>query len=605
MKLLLITKKLFYYLKRLKKLGFAGTIKRINNRTQKKVYKFLWKQKALARKTSLNWKQIPEINKLKNKKFIQTDFALVFSRQLHQGYEGQEASMNKKASPVKSAYKPIFKNKLVFYQDIKIDYPQNPGFNKLFPDIKDPWEQSRFQHLFSLGKKYKKTKNIKNAKTFYKQINNWIAKNPFLLGVNWVCPMEVAIRAINLIYAFYFFKDSKAISTDFWQKFVCSLYDHAKYLENNWETSDKPNNHYLSDLIGYFYLCFFFDDIKHFKIAKEKTIKKILQQFEKQIQPDGTSYEGSTNYHKLVTEIFLHFYLLCKTNNIYLPKNFYKKFEKMFLFLDDCTDCYGNLVQIGDNDSGRILGIAESLFVVRKSRSDCLEPHKQVTHYPNFGLTIIKNDTWHITFRHQTYNKKQPAGHFHQDALSITLSINGIPILVDPGSYVYTANASWRNLFRSAKSHNTFYIKEDDLSNIDLFQLPIKEQKDMVKIAQDNNKVEIENFCIKNSFTAHRKLTLFKDKNLLEIKDWWEPVPLQSNWNLIFHPKIEVKKDENIWKIKHNYSEIANLKTTLKFEKIDGLYSEKYGKKEKCTKLKTHKNLKELQHLQVTLFSIL
>ncbi len=51
-------------------------------------------------------------------------------------------------------------------------------------------------------------------------------------------------------------------------------------------------------------------------------VQEILSEFEKQVFTEGTSYEGSTNYHCFVTELFYHAYLLFQTMNIKVPKIF-------------------------------------------------------------------------------------------------------------------------------------------------------------------------------------------------------------------------------------------------------------------------------------------
>ncbi|MFH1643917.1 MAG: heparinase II/III family protein [bacterium] len=578
-------------LNRLIELGPIGTIKRIKNKAQKKLFLFKFKKKILQKnknKCDLSW---------------QKDF-----------------------NTVKAA--KTWGNKLLFFSDIKIESVKNNNIFDYHPDIKIPWEKSRFQNLYSLGQDYHKTNDEKNAQEFQKQVNNWIDNNPFLLGVNWACPMEVAIRAINWIYAFQFFKNSKTISPDFLQKFTNSLHEHMIYLEGNFEESDKPNNHYLSDLIGYFYLTIFFKNLK-----KQKwVIKKLLKQFDQQIQDDGTSYEGSTNYHKFVTEIFWHLKILCQNNHIKLPEHFYEKFNKMIRFINDCTDQSGNFVQIGDNDSGRILDDRSLSFDYApvfvppdggtstgrqdERRKDSLpnfiqnkyKTKKQFftdikkncpplvlsvvegfersnySHYPNFGLTIIKKNNCHITFRHPTFNKKQPTGHFHQDELSITLSVDRIPILVDPGTYVYTANSFARNYFRSYQSHNTFFEKKQSKFE-DLFQLPRKKQNDIATIEHRENNIILSN----HTNNLYRKLIHNPDKETLEIYDSFNK-NLDIEWNFIFHPKIILEKQKNYWLIKKDKKEILKIYSDIKFEKSNGFFSESYGKIEPCLKLTGQKN---------------
>ena len=86
-----------------------------------------------------------------------------------------------------------------------------------------------------MGAGYQEGKDPLYARAFEQHVSDFIEENPYLLGPNWYVPMDVGIRALNLIWGFHFFKDAPDIDQNFWQTFVCSLYDHMHYLENNWE----------------------------------------------------------------------------------------------------------------------------------------------------------------------------------------------------------------------------------------------------------------------------------------------------------------------------------------------------------------------------------
>ena len=58
------------------------------------------------------------------------------------------------------------------------------------------------------------------------------------------------------------------------------------------------------------------------------------------------------------------------------------------------------------------------------------------------------------------------AAHGHADALSITLSVNGQPVLMDSGTYMYLGAGSERNYFRGTRAHNTITIDGLDQSEI-------------------------------------------------------------------------------------------------------------------------------------------
>jgi hypothetical protein len=56
------------------------------------------------------------------------------------------------------------------------------------------------------------------------------------------------------------------------------------------------------------------------------------------------------------------------------------------------------------------------------------------------------------------------AAHGHADALSFTLSVNGLEFLIDPGTYAYHMQAPWRQYFRGTAAHNTVRVDASDQS---------------------------------------------------------------------------------------------------------------------------------------------
>jgi hypothetical protein len=62
-------------------------------------------------------------------------------------------------------------------------------------------------------------------------------------------------------------------------------------------------------------------------------------------------------------------------------------------------------------------------------------------------------------------------GHGHNDCLSFEAFLAGVPLIADPGSYVYTASFEWRNLFRSTAAHNTPRIDDAEQARLDPAQL--------------------------------------------------------------------------------------------------------------------------------------
>jgi len=648
-------KKLFHYAKRVVELGPRASFSVIKNRVHKKRFYTYWKYKAEKKSANHVWKQIADKHRTDDQfphffEKLKHNIEIFFPDEIVQPL-GHLKGLQEKADcfannvfdllgsgPVRffdiqwhkdfrlhrqDQKADCFFDSHSFYQDITIQSGQSDQLKK---DIKVPWELSRCYHFPVLGQVFFQSGQKKYVEAFVAQTDDWIKKNPFMLGVNWCCPMEVAIRAINWICAFYYFKDSAAISKSFWERFVCSLYDHFFYLENNWEVYDSlTSNHYLSDLVGYFFLSFFFRDLSGVDQKNEWCYQEILSEFDKQIFDEGTDYEGSTSYHCLVTELFYLFLQLCKKNNFILSETFEKKMQKMFEFIDWCTPHGGPMVTVGDNDSGRILytGISSitdfewsdtpafadglpgthherememtgDFFETNFFKKKTDEKQKQ---FPEFGLSIIKTKKWHITIRHHAYNRRQPSGHFHNDALSITLAVDGVSVFVDPGSFIYTPSSVWRNYFRSVSAHNTFYVDGIEPTFFDerLFALGLPEKKS--DTCSEKNKITAEHSLYEQlGLKARRTILLDEKETVITLEDvWLKAKNLEGDgqfegrgcWNFTLSPEIDVQKTGQIWRLTSNGKKIMHLDShDLDFQLVQGWCSFDYGQKKQTKRLR-------------------
>jgi len=458
-------------------------------------------------------------------------------------------------------------------------------------DIKVPWELSRFDYLFTLGIAYQQAlkdndhdRVSRYVHTFTSLITEWGEANPCYEGVNWMCPMEVAIRVINWIWGFYFFHKESMIQESFWEQFNTSLVHHAEYLYHTWEFSDRPNNHYLSDLLGFAYVSEFLGDTKRCN----SVIKKLLKQINYQIHADGSCYEGSTAYHRLDTELVLLTILLLKHTAREVPAWLEERYERMQQFFADCSPTPESLVLIGDNDSGKIIS---GLWATGKSERSSL------CNYPDFGLTIIKTKHWHITFRHATYRTYQPTGHFHNDQLAITLFDDGDSVFIDPGTISYTGDPQMRNALRSIANHNTFFIKDYEPENtrlysIDLFVLPRRKHILAPEIIETKNSILVRDSHAGYAFlglTAQRTIQVLSDVHEFCITDSWLgkiKKSFYSSWTFIVAPHVGIEKiDEKKWVIIIRDKERLIVESSLSFMIEQAHCSSIYGQKTPCYKL--------------------
>ncbi|NLA26187.1 MAG: hypothetical protein GX878_02205, partial [Firmicutes bacterium] len=189
-----------------------------------------------------------------------------------------------------------------WYRDIPIGRTEGA-------DIKVPWELSRFQHLGAMGLAYRLEAEPQRAAAlaaeFVLQLTDWIVSNAPYCGANWSCPMEAAIRAVNWLWGLKLFADSQAITPEFSRLLNWSLYKHALFLRRNPEKRDLfVGNHYLAGLAGQIYLEAACPWMPQSRRSLNFAVREFSREIERQFQPDGSNFEGSTGYHRLATEIF-------------------------------------------------------------------------------------------------------------------------------------------------------------------------------------------------------------------------------------------------------------------------------------------------------------
>src|SRR5213593_4324355 len=118
------------------------------------------------------------------------------------------------------------------FEDLRLGLEE--GFGK-GADVKVPWELSRFQHLPLLGQALWLTGDRRYYEEFRAQVLDWIGENRPGRGVNWTCTMDVAIRAVNWVWAYAFFRPEILADRPFASAFLRSLFMHGRFIAANLE----------------------------------------------------------------------------------------------------------------------------------------------------------------------------------------------------------------------------------------------------------------------------------------------------------------------------------------------------------------------------------
>jgi hypothetical protein len=565
---------------------------------------------------------------------------------------------------------PTLLNPINWHVDFKSGYVWKPQlFYKRYvqesidsnSDVKVPRELSRCHHLLNLSLAYRITNDKKYAKKVTHQICNWIDENPLMYSINWGCTMDVAIRATNWIYALNLIQDYWNEDISLTLKIKNSLYQHGWFIFRNLEKEINNNhNHYLADIAGQIHLGLLFKDTKEGTKWLNEGIKELFKEIRYQILPSGMSYERSTNYNRLVLELLLTPILVLKNNNFEIPQDIWFRLEKMFEFIGYSLKPDGHTPVIGDQDNGRLLpfGVEDqtdytyllSLGAILFKRGDwkylsggfniyCLmfggknsfEDFSNIQAqeieflskgFPDIGLFTMRKDNNYLIFNctgkgmNPDINKFSGT-HTHSDHLSFELVSKGKTFLVDPGSFVYTANADERFKFRSTFMHNTVCIDNVSQDNVKKEMLWDFERNAIPRaLCWETNTIFDKIIACHNGYerltnpvTHFREITFFKTNATWEISDYFEGVGNHIyDWYFHFDIGIDFIIENNtittICDDGNNIRIFVNTLQSIKLSKINSFVSKAYGKKEPSYSLKIKYEGEIQPRMNITILSI-
>lgn len=179
-------------------------------------------------------------------------------------------------------------------------------------DVKVPWELARMQHLPQMALRAGAL-GVNNAEAqrlvgdIRNQLLDFIANNPPGFGVNWICPMDVAIRGANWCLAWDILQAAEfPLDSEDESILTHSLYDHGRFIVRHLEWSNERANHYLADVCGLAFISAYLTESCETDGWLAFAIGQLHVETLRQFLPDGGNFEGSTAYHRLSTEMVLY-----------------------------------------------------------------------------------------------------------------------------------------------------------------------------------------------------------------------------------------------------------------------------------------------------------
>lgn len=384
-------------------------------------------------------------------------------------------------------------------------------------DVKYLWEPNRHLELVTLAQAWRLTGNARYAEAVRKYLQSWFDQCPYPCGIHWTSSLELAIRLVNWAVVWQligghgsalFKGDGEVLRT----QWLTSVFQHCHFITGHRSLYSSGNNHLLGEYMGLLVASLTWPCWKESARWRSLSAREFEAEALRQNGADGVNREQAIYYEHEVADMMLVCGLAARANGIPFGAAYWQRLEQMLVFLASMIDAGGGLPSIGDADDALIIRFvpesrypvytsllatgavlfdrpefaakaerfddksrwllgsgAEGAFDALRSRCSVAALDALPRAFPEGGYYVLGHRL-HAREEIRIVADAGPLGylsiaaHGHADALSITLSVAGQPILVDPGTFAYHTQPKWRRYFRGTAAHNTVRVDAEDQS---------------------------------------------------------------------------------------------------------------------------------------------
>ncbi len=377
-----------------------------------------------------------------------------------------------------------------------------PFLDQASGDHKIIWELNRHQHWLVLGRAYWLTDDARYRAACIDQLEAWLASNPPLVGINWASMLELALRSLSWIWTLHFFADPADADADavpWLVDLLVGLDRQLNQVERNLSYYFSPNTHLLGEALALYVGGRALPELA--ASARRETLgRRILEtELSRQVASDGGYCERSTHYHRYTLDFYL---LALAVARLTADRAAAGTFEAGVVRLANAArliaDDRGRAPHVGDDDGGSLLPIAgrpcddwrdtlaiaaaltgrsalhvgpppeEALWMLSHPAllpalpATSSQPAAPMASgaLPATGWYVSRGPSGdHVLIDGGPHGYRN-GGHAHADALSMTITVRGVPLAIDPGTGCYTCDPATRDRFRSSALHNTLTIDD-------------------------------------------------------------------------------------------------------------------------------------------------
>ena len=348
-------------------------------------------------------------------------------------------------------------------------------------DIKFIWEAGRFGWATTLARAYALTEDELYTRAFWTHTQTFLDANPPNRGPHWSSAQEVALRLINLSFAYAVFASSPESTPERTTRLANALADHAARIPPTLNYARaQNNNHLLTEAVGLYAAGAALPD--HPKAEKWRALgwRWLNHALQNQIAPDGIYIQNSANYHRLMLQAALWAALVAESRGDALPSETQTRLAAAtHWLLTLLNEESGHVPNLGPNDGAYILPLAALPFAdyrpVLQSAAQAFlgearfspgpwdemslwlsaraPGHAEPSQEKVAPIRIAGTQSW--AYLRTTVFAGRPG---HADQLHLDLWWRGLNVAQDAGTYLYNADPPWDNALTKTAVHNTLTV---------------------------------------------------------------------------------------------------------------------------------------------------
>lgn len=357
-------------------------------------------------------------------------------------------------------------------------------------DHKVIWELNRHQCLLPLALAWQVDGEEAHLAHLAHLLTAWLDANPPGVGINWASSLELSFRAIAWTWLLHLTGDALPMALR--GRLVSCLDQHGRHIERHLSTWFSPNTHLTGEALGLLYLGTAWPALHRATRWRVLGWRILVERLPEHLRPDGTYFEQSTWYLGYTLDFALHAVCLARAGQLAIPAVFEARIRAAATVLAALARPDGTIPLIGDDDGGRLLPLGPEPVT---SFADTLAHAATILSTPELalGVALPSSAIWLGGSSDQPAATRTapraplacpdggwfllggtagdldcrcvvdagPHGaltgaHAHADPLAIDVTIDGIPVLADPGTFTYMGPE--RDRFRGTAVHSTLCL---------------------------------------------------------------------------------------------------------------------------------------------------